>query len=222
MPILTVGAVQSINLGLYENGRRWLSVARPEVGPVLSSGVAGSAAGLCISVVTCPLSRIKVLQQLSGTSLHATLRAAAASGTLYSGFGPTATFETSRGIYMASYVVLKRALAHDEQAVPLWARSAAGAGANVICWGIMYPVDVVRSVMQSTLPASLGGHATLALSGRAGALEVVRHLHADGGWRRFYRGFWPTMLRAGPVAGTIMPTFELTLTWLEQRFGPRI
>jgi len=50
----------------------------------------------------------------------------------------------------------------------------------------------------------------------AGALECARRLHAEGGVRRFYRGFWPTMLRAGPVAGAIMPTFELTLAWLER------
>ena len=47
---------------------------------------------------------------------------------------------------MIAYAVLKRALDHHlnterraEFHLPLWARTAAGAGANVICRSIMYP-----------------------------------------------------------------------------------
>ena len=304
MPIATSGAVQALNLGIFENARRWISRARPDAGPLLRDGLAGSIAGLSISAFTCPLSRIKVLQQTAGTGTLATVRAAAASGTLYAGFGPTVAFEASRGLYMASYTWLKHALhasAHDGASdgahdgarpphtwlkhafvsaggsgavagsreaalharahdgpgavagsreadgslVPLWVRSCAGAGANLICWGVMYPVDLVRCTLQA-VPASMPAMApatapatapttapttalTTALttapatampeSGRrvvVGALECARRLHAEGGVRRFYRGFWPTMLRAGPVAGAIMPTFELTLAWLER------
>ena len=309
MPVATSGAVQALNLGIFENARRWISRARPDAGPLLRDGLAGSIAGLSISAFTCPLSRIKVLQQTAGTSTLATVRAAAASGTLYAGFGPTVAFEASRGLYMASYTWLKHALhasahdgarngAHDDGArhphtwlrhafgsadgsgavagsreaalhasahdgsgavagsreadgslVPLWVRSCAGAGANLICWGVMYPVDLVRCTLQA-VPASMPAMAPMTAlstapttapttasttapatalttapatampeSGRrvvAGALECARRLHAEGGVRRFYRGFWPTMLRAGPVAGAIMPTFELTLAWLER------
>jgi hypothetical protein len=285
MPIATSGAVQALNLGIFENARRWISRARPDAGPLLRDGLAGSIAGLSISAFTCPLSRIKVLQQTAGTGTLATVRAAAASGTLYAGFGPTVAFEASRGLYMASYTWLKHALhasahagasdgAHDDarqsytwlkhafgsaggsgavagsreadgSLVPLWVRSCADAGANLICWGVMYPVDLVRCTLQA-VPASMPAMApatapatapttapttalTTALttapatampeSGRrvvVGALECARRLHAEGGVRRFYRGFWPTMLRAGPVAGAIMPTFELTLAWLER------
>ena len=251
MPIATSGAVQALNLGIFENARRWISRARPDAGPLLRDGLAGSIAGLSISAFTCPLSRIKVLQQTAGTSTLATVRAAAASGTLYAGLGPTVAFEASRGLYMASYTWLKHAFVSaggsgtvagsrqaDGSLVPLWVRSCAGAGANLICWGVMYPVDLVRCTLQAvpaTAPAMAPpttAHMTapattlttapataMPESGRrvvAGALECARRLLAEGGVLRFYRGFWPTMLRAGPVAGAIMPTFELTLAWLER------
>jgi hypothetical protein len=312
MPIATSGAVQALNLGIFENARRWISRARPDAGPLLRDGLAGSIAGLSISAFTCPLSRIKVLQQTAGTSTLATVRAAAASGTLYAGFGPTVAFEASRGLYMASYTWLKHALhtsahdgarngAHDDGArhphtwlkhafvsaggsgavagsreaalhasahdgsgavagsreaalhasahdgssavagsreadgslVPLWVRTCAGAGANLICWGVMYPVDLVRCTLQAvpamapvtaltTAPATALTTAPATAMPESGrrvvedALECAHRLHAEGGVLRFYRGFWPTMLRAGPVAGAIMPTFELTLAWLER------
>ena len=232
MPIATAGAVQALNLGLFENARRCISRARPEAGPLLRDGLAGSIAGLSITAFTCPLSRIKVLQQTAGTSALATVRAAAASGTLYVGFGPTVAFEASRGLYMASYTWLKHALgsangsgtvdtgsrgADDGSHVPLWVRSCAGAGANLICWGVMYPVDLVRCTLQA-VPATAPATAMPESDTRvvAGTIECARRLHAEGGVLRFYRGFWPTMLRAGPVAGVILPAFELTLASLER------
>lgn len=230
MPIATSGAVQALNLGVFENARRWISRARPDAGPLLRDGLAGSIAGLSISAFTCPLSRIKVLQQTAGTSTLATVRAAAASGTLYAGLGPTVAFEASRGLYMASYTWLKHAFVSaggsgtvtgsrqaDGSLVPLWVRSCAGAGANLICWGVMYPVDLVRCTLQA-VPATAPATAMSESEKRvvAGALECARRLHAEGGVLRFYRGFWPTMLRVGPVAGAILPTFELTLAWLER------
>ena len=41
MPIATSGAVQALNLGIFENARRWISRARPDAGPLLRDGLAG-------------------------------------------------------------------------------------------------------------------------------------------------------------------------------------
>ena len=42
---------------------------------------------------------------------------------------------------------------------------------------------------------------------------------AEGGVRRFYRGYAYTLLRAGPVAAAIMPMFEILLPHLERLQG---
>ena len=239
-PIATAGAIQSINLGVYESLRRRL-VAMPslENAPLTCHAISGSTAGLTISVVTCPLGRIKVAQQVTGAAFWPTARAAWSSGTLHAGASATALFEASRGLYLVVYVSLKRSLsarlagatpatrAEPPAAtppLPLWARSAAGAGANVVTWGLMYPVDVVRSVQQAEAPvgrADVSGGGAGPSGGRAprtrGLLECARALHAEGGAARLYRGFGPTLVRAGPVAGIILPTFEVTLAWLEGR-----
>jgi hypothetical protein len=39
----------------------------------------------------------------------------------------------------------------------------------------------------------------------------------EGGVQRLYRGWLLTILRAGPVAGIILPSFEIVLPWLERR-----
>lgn len=224
-PVATAGIVQSINLGLYENFRRQLASSRQLASaPLLCHGLSGSAAGLAISLITCPLSRLKVAQQLTGAAFWPTARAAVIDGSLYAGWAPNAAFEASRGLYLVVYSLLKQSsrawlaarpskTACEPSPLPLWARSVAGAGANVVTWSIMYPVDVVRSVQQSAWPVAAGRNRRG--GGRAGALCCARQLYAEGGLTRLYRGFWPTILRAGPVAGIILPLFELTLAQLE-------
>ena len=221
-------------------------------------------AGLSISVATTPISRIKVQQQLSGTLLLPTVRDVTRSRTLYVGYRMTALFEASRGVYMMSYSALKQSFEHglnsnsggssggpsggddadSRVALPLFARTIAGAGANVITWGLMYPFETIRSVQQAraaTLSASSpSSHGPVASAPSAssaaaaasaaptkaaqrattqradlGVLASARSLVAEGGLARLYRGFGPTMLRAGPVAGIILPMFELVLPRLE-------
>ena len=143
--------------------------------------------------------RIKVQQQIDGKPFWQTLQKVASTRTLYAGYTMTLVFESSRGLYMVAYSVLKQSLAHHLQtdaeahspsmvgSLPLWARTAAGAGANVLCWSIMYPVDVIRSVQMSR--STSDAHAK---SGFGGAIDCARGLIREGGVARLYRGFLAT------------------------------
>ncbi len=53
-----------------------------------------------------------------------------------------------------------------------------------------------------------------------GTFACGRALVAEGGIRRLYRGYGYTLLRAGPVAGIILPAFELLLDFFERRATP--
>ena len=109
LPVVTAGAVQSLNLGLYENIRRWLAVKTPagQTRPLLCHGVAAATAGILISVITCPINRIKVHQQLSGGAFMTVARSVAGTKSLFRGWFMTVLFESSRGFYMISYVSIK-------------------------------------------------------------------------------------------------------------------
>ena len=122
---------------------------------------------------------------------------------------------------MIQYVAAKRWLSGhsaDDAPLPLWARMVAGASANVLAWAIIFPVDVIKSTQQS-MP--LQGQA---LPGNRGYpdrfLECARQVVAEGGgYRSLYRGFGYTMLRAGPVAGVILPFFDISLEAFERFAG---
>ena len=88
VPVMTVGAINSLALGVFENVRRALwPYESPTPLPVLAA--AGTSCGLTVSVVTCPLSRVKILQQLTGARFFVGVQRCRESGTLFRAY-PTA------------------------------------------------------------------------------------------------------------------------------------
>tara|TARA_B100000780_G_scaffold234697_1_gene175134 strand:+ start:662 stop:1156 length:495 start_codon:yes stop_codon:yes gene_type:complete len=85
---MTVGAINSLALGVFENVRRALwPHESPTPLPVLAA--AGTSCGLAVSVVTCPLSRVKILQQLTGTRFFVGVQRCLESRSLFRAY-PTA------------------------------------------------------------------------------------------------------------------------------------
>jgi len=79
-----------------------------------------------------------------------------------------------------------------------------GGSAGVTYWSLSYPIDVIKSSLQSD---------ELERSRRKyhGIVDCARKLYRDeGGWRRFYRGFSPCMLRAIPANATMLIVLENT------------
>lgn len=244
-PVASAGIIQAVNLGLYENFRRRALAATladgvtppcdPMATPLRLVGASAASAGICVSVLTSPQHRVKVVQQLHGGSFASTAVALWRDGTLYRGFGAQVLFEASRGGYMMAYVGMKRVIADHldssdngtscERSLPLWARVVASSCANVLTWSVIYPLDVCKSVLQGA--ASETGGRTCAASSSAsdlgararpqllGLMACAQALWAEGGVRRLYRGFSFTLLRAGPVAAIILPIFDVTLAALE-------
>lgn len=210
MPVVTAGGTQSVRLGLYETFRRCWSTSEAAT-PLAVVGLASGAAGCVVSFLMCPMHRVKITQQLHGGGLFSTARQLFREGSLYRGLPSVLIFE-SNGFYMTVYVAIKRQLGCREDELTLWTRVVAGSSANVLTWAVLFPLDTVRSVQQAGTAGSQ--RAT------EGLLASARRLLAEGGWRRFYRGYAFTLLRAGPVAGVILPVFDGLLFAFEGRGKP--
>ena len=213
-PIATGGGIQCLNFGVFENSVRWQagSSENATLPQVCASGAAG---GLSIAPFTCPQQRMKIQQQLTGGSLSerasAIYRAKGIRG-FYRAFHLHSIMESTRGVYMMTYVGVKRLLhSGDEKSTPLYKRMLAGAAAGTTGWTLIYPMDAVKSVIQ----AERAGNTKF-----PSISHCVVHLFREGGIRRFYRGFGYTLLRSGPVAASLLPTYDLTLRVLTPYFHP--
>lgn len=79
---------------------------------------------------------------------------------------------------------------HNKLRVELPATTSilAGGTAGITLWLGVYPIDVIKSCIQtdSLDPSKRQYH---------GSLDVIRQLYARGGVRAFFRGLEPTLLR---------------------------
>jgi hypothetical protein len=85
-----------------------------------------------------------------------------------------------------------------------WIASAlAGGTTGAVTWAMVYPVDVIKTKIQTTpLDAPLDTRRVLTV-----ARDIVR----QHGWRQLFRGLNVTVFRAFPVNGIIFPVYEWTL-----------
>lgn len=124
----------------------------------------------------------------------------------FQGLGPTLLRDApANAIYLGSFEVIKRRVAaHMEVApkdVPAAVVMGAGGAGGVLYWLAIFPVDVVKSAMMTDAinPADRK-YPTMA--------KAARVLWAEGGLKRFYRGFSPCLMRAVPANATMLFTVD--------------
>lgn len=80
---------------------------------------------------------------------------------------------------------------------------------RIVCRLAIFPVDCIKSAMQTdSIIPSERKHPTMALA--------ARNLWAEGGIRRFYKGFTPCLIRAVPANGAMLFTVDRVTALLNQ------
>jgi solute carrier family 25 carnitine/acylcarnitine transporter 20/29 len=173
---------------------------------------AGFFSAIPMTVVTAPMERVKVLLQIQNQQLRAG-EAPRYAGSLdcarqlfreggirsvYRGtFMTLARDGPGSAAYFATYEIVKRRLSSgDAGQLSLLAIMAAGASAGVAMWIPVFPVDTVKSRLQSA-----SGNPTIG--------GVVRKLYGKGGVRAFFPGLGPALARAVPANAATFLGVEL-------------
>jgi solute carrier family 25 (mitochondrial carnitine/acylcarnitine transporter), member 20/29 len=196
--------------------RRYSTVA-PSGFTVGQVAAAGFFSAIPMTVVTAPMERVKVLLQIQNQrtgagekpkyagSLDCARQLLREGGvrSLYRGTVMTLARDgPGSAAYFATYEVVKKRLSGpaDESGKPqlsLLAVMAAGAAAGVAMWIPVFPVDTVKSRLQSA-----PGNPTIA--------GVVRDLYVKGGGvRAFFPGLTPALARAVPANAATFLGVEL-------------
>lgn len=94
---------------------------------------------------------------------------------------------------------------YNDSSLPV--RMAAAATAGCVSWLAIYPCDVVKSRMQMDISGSR----------YSSCWDCFIKTWNEGGVRLMFRGVKYTLIRAAPVAATILPIYEMTKDWLDKR-----
>ena len=160
-----------------------------------------------MTVITAPFERVKVLLQIQGQKqlrpgekprynggidVVRQLYREGGIRSVYRGSAATLARDgPGSAAYFATYEYLKRRLTpKDEHGNPgslsLPAVSVAGGAAGVAMWTAVFPVDTVKSRVQTA-------------EGNPAVGGVIRELYSKGGVKAFFPGFGPAIARAIPA-----------------------
>ena len=221
-PLVGIGACVSIQFGVNEackrvlkNYRKENKVPNPNQLSLLQLATCGSIAGLVNAVVSIPVEHIRIKMQVEGTKLIKKYSGSfdclmkiykehGISG-IYKGGAPTLPREAiSYFFYFGMYEGLMQysEKAHgDRNSIPLWKVIFFGALAGIGEWVPAYPFDVIKSKYQADDIKN-----PKYTSMKSCAIDIYK----TNGFRGFYSGLLPCLMRAPPATASTFAGFELT------------
>ncbi|KAI9815190.1 MAG: carnitine transporter [Thelocarpon impressellum] len=229
-PLVGVTPMFAVSFWGYDVGKGLVRRVSSVDGDRFTAGqvaAAGFFSAIPMTAITAPFERVKVLLQLQGQKQLAPGEKPRYSGgldvvrQLYREGGVRSVFRGSlatlardgpgSAAYFATYDYTKRRLAPKNAAgeptgeLSLSAIICAGAAAGVAMWIPVFPVDTVKSRLQSA-------------EGRPTVGGVVRGVYASGGLKAFFPGFGPAIARAIPANAATFLGVELAHKAMDRLF----
>jgi solute carrier family 25 carnitine/acylcarnitine transporter 20/29 len=222
-PLIGVGACVSIQFYAFHETKRQLIAYNQKHGNPINSltypqfYLAGAIAGLANTIVSSPVEHLRILMQTQTDGRYrgpfdAAKQIVATHGVsgLFRGMGITFLREfQAYGIWFLTFeYLMARECAKpsviSRNDIPTWKLMTFGALAGEALWLASYPLDVIKSQVQS---APFDGPK---LTGWEAAKNTLR----IRGFQGFWRGIVPTLLRAVPASASTFASVELTLRLL--------
>jgi solute carrier family 25 carnitine/acylcarnitine transporter 20/29 len=225
-PLLGIGACVSIQFGAFGAARRHFeasnAAAHPLGNPALSYTqyyASGAFAGVANSVISGPIEHVRIRLQtqphgaarLYSGPLDCVRKLSSHGGVLrglYRGEAVTILREAQAyGLWFLSFEYLMNADAArnkiDRREVPSWKVAFYGGLAGEALWLGSYPLDVIKSKMQTDGFGASQKYASMR--------DCFAQTWRAEGARGFWKGIGPTLLRAMPVSAATFATVELTM-----------
>ncbi|KAI2626797.1 mitochondrial carrier domain-containing protein [Xylaria nigripes] len=230
-PLVGVTPMFAVSFWGYDLGKQIVtSISPPSHDGSLSIAqisTAGFFSAIPMTAITAPFERVKVILQVQGQRLKPgeepkykggvdVVRQLYREGGLRSVFrGSAATLARDgpgSAAYFAAYEYIKRRLTPRDPAtgkpqgdLSLTAVTCAGGAAGIAMWIPVFPVDTVKSRLQTA-------------EGNVSIGSVVRELYARGGMKAFFPGFGPALARAVPANAATFLGVELAHQAMRRAF----
>ncbi|KAI8628333.1 mitochondrial carrier domain-containing protein [Xylariaceae sp. FL1651] len=230
-PLVGVTPMFAVSFWGYDLGKQIVTSFSP---PSQDGGLsiaqistAGFFSAIPMTAITAPFERVKVILQVQGQRLKPgeepkykggldVVRQLYREGGLRSVFrGSAATLARDgpgSAAYFAAYEYIKRRLTPRDPAtgkpqgdLSLMAITCAGGAAGVAMWIPVFPVDTVKSRLQTA-------------EGNVSVGSVMRELYARGGVKAFFPGFGPALARAVPANAATFLGVELAHQAMRKAF----
>ncbi|KAK7956498.1 mitochondrial carrier domain-containing protein [Apiospora aurea] len=220
-PLVGVTPMFAVSFWGYDLGKQIVtSLSTPEISPatgrptqlsIAQTSAAGFFSAIPMTAITAPFERVKVILQVQDQKTKPgekpkynggldVVRQLYREGGVRSVFRGSAATLARDGPGSAAYFA-----AYDGE-LSLLAVTAAGGAAGVAMWIPVFPVDTVKSRLQTA-----EGNPTLK--------GVIREVYGRGGVKAFFPGFGPALARAVPANAATFLGVELAHQAMNKVFG---
>ncbi|SPO27340.1 related to Carrier protein YMC1, mitochondrial precursor [Ustilago trichophora] len=217
-PMLGVAIMNASIFGLYNISLRYQTSHHILSDyPVTQVFIAGMLSGLGSSLITSPIDLVKIREQMNTSPMKPStwrvftevLKQEGLFRGVYRGWCTTAIRDLGYGPYFASYELLNaqitgwtgKPLTNGDMAL-------SGAVAGVVAWVSTFWADVIKTKIQAS------SRFDDVAKGKSLFWNTARETYVQGGWRSFFVGVGPTVLRALPVNAVLFVTYEVTKDYL--------
>lgn len=114
-------------------------------------------------------------------------------------------------VYFGTYETTKRALSSPASPPGPLTHFMAGGICGILCWIVVFPIDLVKSVMQKDIMAPKPTYDTIR--------ECVTDINNRQGIKGFYRGMAVTLMRAFPIHSLNFLVYEQVLQFARKTSG---
>ncbi|KAK9237632.1 mitochondrial carrier domain-containing protein [Lipomyces kononenkoae] len=211
-PLLGVTPMFAISFWGYDLGQRIVSAVTP-VAPsgklsIAQISAAGFFSAIPMTLVAAPFERIKVLLQVQGQSgtnkysgpfdvVQKLYKEGGIRSLMRGSLATLCRDGPGSAIYFATYEYLKHELTPAGQSSSLGAISFAGGMAGVAMWIAVFPIDTIKSQLQTSET-----HTNIA--------RVTSSIYKAGGVKAFFPGLGPALARSFPANAATFVGVELT------------
>jgi solute carrier family 25 carnitine/acylcarnitine transporter 20/29 len=186
----------------------------------------GAGAGVAVSFVACPTELVKCRLQAQSADSSILYKGPIDCARqvwnnrgflgLFKGLGATLGREVpANAIYFSVYEYTKGALVPQggsKEDLGSGSLLLAGGMAGLMFWGTVYPVDVVKTRIQTDSDSQPKFR---------GMLDATRKIVRQEGIRGLYKGLLPCLARAFPANAVTFLTYEAVARFLEKQLGLR-
>ncbi|KAJ4303490.1 carnitine transporter [Kalmusia sp. IMI 367209] len=229
-PLVGVTPMFAVSFWGYDVGKQLVSsvsTVKDNQYSVAQVSAAGFFSAIPMTIITAPFERVKVLLQIQGQKQLAPGEKPKYSGgvdvvrQLYKEGGIRSVFRGSAmtlardgpgsACYFATYEVVKRKLTPKDPVtgqpgqLSLSAVMVAGGAAGIAMWIPVFPIDTIKSRLQSA-------------EGRPTIGGTIRGIYASGGYKAFFPGIGPAMARAVPANAATFLGVELAHKAMNKMF----
>ncbi|SGY13640.1 BQ5605_C010g05926 [Microbotryum silenes-dioicae] len=221
MPLVGIGACVSLQFACLQAGKRFFASRNVgKVNPSLSLGqlyLAGAFAGVGNSIASTPVEHIRIRLQTQTTALYSgpvdaiskIYRTDGIRG-IYKGQGITLLREFhGYGAYFLGYEAFVeyqlRSKNLTRKELPMASAALGGVAAGYAMWFTTYPIDVIKSCIQTDGFASEVGTSAKKYNG---SWDCAKQLYREAGLKAFTKGLTPTLIRSPVVNGVTFLVFE--------------